>query len=194
MSNNEKANGIITEINAAHASGKRGTVGELSGYALKFDSPSVENGPFVEYISRNALANVDLTKVLALFEHDYSKVLGRVDAGTLKLNVDNVGLHFVLEIADTTFGKDVYNNVKVGNLKNMSFGFVVAKGGDTWKQGKKPVRIINEFAELKEISVVSVPAYDDTDVLVTRNFAGNPDDLYREKVKLYLDMSLNTIE
>lgn len=194
MRSNEKSSGIVSGIDVANASGKLGTVGQLSGYALKFDSPSIEKGPFIEYISRNALANVDLTKVLALFEHDYSKVLGRVDAGTLKLNVDSVGLHFVLEVPDTTIGNDVYNSVKVGNLKNMSFSFQLAKGGDEWRRGKKPTRIINKIAELTEISIVSVPAYDDTNVLVTRNFADDPDDLYREKVRLYLDVSLNTIE
>lgn len=76
----------------------------------------------------------------------------------------------------------------------MSFSFRLAKGGNEWRRGEKPTRIINKIAELTEISIVSVPAYDDTNVLVTRNFADDPDDLYREKVWLYLDVSLNTIE
>nr|WP_199867075.1 HK97 family phage prohead protease [Weissella cibaria] len=165
-------------------------VGQIAGYALKFDKPSVSRGPFIEYIRTGALNGVDLTEVLALFEHDYASLLGRVDAGTLSLHVEDVGLHFVLDVPDTTLGRDVYNNVKLGNLKGMSFGFVVAKGGDEWKQGEKPTRIINKIAELKEISVVSVPAYDDTSVQVTRSlsafFDAQNEHEYREKVRIYL--------
>lgn len=165
-------------------------VGQIAGYALKFDKPSVSRGPFIEYIRTGALNGVDLTEVLALFEHDYASLLGRVDASTLSLHADDVGLHFVLDVPDTTLGRDVYNNVKLGNLKGMSFGFVVAKGGDEWKQGEKPTRIINKIAELKEISVVSVPAYDDTSVQVTRSlsafFDAQNEHEYREKVRIYL--------
>ena len=69
-----------------------------------------------------------------------------MDAGTLKLNVDSVGLHFVLEVPDTTIGNDVYNSVKVRNLKNMSFSFRLAKGGNEWRRGEKPPRTINKIA------------------------------------------------
>lgn len=128
--------------------------------------------------------------MLALFEHNYASLLGRVDAGTLSLNVDDVGLHFVLDIPDTTLGRDVYNNVKLGNLKGMSFSFHLAKGGDEWKQGEKPIRIINKIKSLEEISVVSVPAYEDTSVQVTRSlnafFDEQNEQNYREKVRIYL--------
>ena len=165
-------------------------VGQIAGYALKFDKPSVSRGKFVEYICAGAFNGVDLTEVLALFEHNYASLLGRVDAGTLSLNVDDVGLHFVLDIPDTTLGRDVYNNVKLGNLKGMSFSFHLAKGGDEWKQGEKPIRIINKIKSLEEISVVSVPAYEDTSVQVTRSlnafFDEQNEQNYREKVRIYL--------
>ena len=123
--------------------------------------------------------------------HDYANVLGRVDAGTLKLSIDNIGLHFVLDMPDTTVGHDVYNNIKAGNLKGMSFGFVVADGGDSWKQGaSKPIRTINQLQTLGEISVVSKPAYDDTSINVTRSIKQFEDERtrkYKEKVRAYLD-------
>ena len=165
-------------------------VGQIAGYALKFGKPSISRGKFVEYIRAGAFNGVDLTEVLALFEHNYASLLGRVDAGTLSLNVDDVGLHFVLDIPDTTLGRDVYNNVKLGNLKGMSFSFHLAKGGDEWKQGEKPIRIINKIKSLEEISVVSVPAYKDTSVKVTRSlnafFDEQNEQNYREKVRIYL--------
>jgi HK97 family phage prohead protease len=69
----------------------------------------------------------------------------------------------------------------------MSFGFTVAKGGDVWKRDGKPVRVINKIDSLREISVVSVPAYDDTSVLVTRSLdaflLGEKEQIYRAKIK-----------
>jgi len=165
-------------------------IGQIAGYAIKFNTPSTAKAPFIEYISPSSLENVDLTQVLGLYNHDFANVLGRVEANTLKLTVDDVGLHFVLDMPDTTIGHDVYNNIKAGNLRGMSFGFIVAEGGDSWQQGsEKPIRIINQLDTLSEISVVSRPAYDDTSVQVTRSmdaFLLERTRNYKEKVKIYL--------
>ena len=183
--------GINSKLEIRDANKKAGFIGQIAGYAIVFNKPSVPNAPFIEYIAPTALNNVDLSDVLALYNHDYANVLGRVDAGTLKLSIDNVGLHFVLDMPDTTVGHDVYNNIKAGNLKGMSFGFSVADGGDSWKQGaSKPIRTINQLQTLGEISVVSKPAYDDTSINVTRSIKQFEDERtrkYKEKVRAYLD-------
>lgn len=166
------------------------SIGQISGYALKFNKPSTAIGAFIEYIDPNALNGVDLSKALALYDHNYANVLGRVDAETLDLTVDEVGLRFVIDLPNTTLGRDVYANVKAGNLKSMSFTFKIAKGGDTWKNGEKPIRIIKQVAIFEEISVVSVPAYEDTSVMVTRSLEhflfSQQDEQYFEKVRVFL--------
>ena len=72
---------------------------ELSGYALKFNTYSKPLGdvdsPFTEVIAPSALDGVDLSNVFMLNDHDFTQVLASTKAGTLKLDVDNVGLHFV---------------------------------------------------------------------------------------------------
>lgn len=90
--------GINSKLEIRDANKKAGFIGQIAGYAIVFNKPSVPNAPFIEYIAPTALDNVDLSDVLALYNHDYANVLGRVDAGTLKLSIDKVGLHFVLEI------------------------------------------------------------------------------------------------
>lgn len=150
--------------------GQGESIGQIAGYAIVWDTPST-NLPFVEVIQSGALDGVDLSKVLALYNHDFANVLGRVDAGTLKLNVDDHGLHFVLNIPDTTLGHDVYTQIKNGNLKGLSFRFTIANGGEQWKQiNGQPTRVISKITTMREISLVSVPAYDDTSVEVTRSF------------------------
>ncbi|MFZ2381576.1 MAG: HK97 family phage prohead protease, partial [Leuconostoc falkenbergense] len=47
----------------------------LSGYAILFNSPS-ENMGFIETVDPNALDDVDLSNVFALYNHDFNNVLG----------------------------------------------------------------------------------------------------------------------
>lgn len=159
------------------------SIGQIAGYAIVWDTPST-NLPFTEVIKAGALDGVDLSSVLALYNHDFANVLGRVDAGTLKLAVDYHGLHFVLDIPDTTLGHDVYTNIKNGNLKGLSFRFTIANGGEAWKNvNGQPTRVISKIATMREISLVSVPAYDDTSVEVTRSFKGFTEaQNYKDKV------------
>ena len=161
---------IPLDVGELRASQNDDSIGQIAGYAIVWDTPST-NLPFTEVIKAGALDGVDLSGVLALYNHDFANLLGRVDAGTLELDVDDHGLHFVLDIPDTTLGHDVYTNIKNGNLKGVSFRFTIANGGEQWKNvNGQPVRVISKIATMREISLVSVPAYDDTSVEVTRSF------------------------
>ena len=161
---------VPLNVGELRASQHDDSIGQIAGYAIVWDTPST-NLPFTEIIKAGALDGVDLSGVLALYNHDFANVLGRVDSGTLKLNIDNHGLHFVLDIPDTTLGHDVYTNIKNGNLKGVSFRFTIADGGEQWQQiNGRPTRVISKIATMREISLVSVPAYDDTSVEVTRSF------------------------
>lgn len=161
---------VELDIGELRASQDDNSIGQIAGTAIVFDRPST-NLPFTEIIAKGGLEGVDLSGVLALYNHDFANVLGRVDAGTLQLNVDDHGLHFVLDVPNTTLGHDVYTNIKNGNLKGLSFRFTIADGGEQWKQiNGQPTRIISKIATMREISLVSVPAYDDTSVEVTRSF------------------------
>lgn len=161
---------VPLDVGELRASQSDDSIGQIAGYAIVWNVKST-NLPFVEVIQSGALDGVDLSNVLALYNHDFANVLGRVDAGTLKLNVDDHGLHFVLDIPDTTLGHDIYTQIKNGNLKGVSFRFTIANGGEAWKQiNGQPTRVISKIATMREISIVSVPAYDDTSVEVTRSF------------------------
>lgn len=161
---------VPLDVGELRASQNDDSIGQIAGYAIVWDTPST-NLPFTEVIKVGALDGVNLSGVLALYNHDFANVLGRVDAGTLKLAVDDHGLHFVLDIPDTTLGHDVYTNIKNGNLKGVSFRFTIANGGEQWKNvNGQPTRVISKIATMREISLVSVPAYDDTSVEVTRSF------------------------
>jgi len=149
----------------ASADGKR-----LEGYAAVFDSPSEPIG-YTERIAPGAftrsLAAGD--EVLALVEHDPGRVLGRLSAGTLEIKQDKRGLWVSIDIPNTTDGNDVRELVRRGDLNSMSFAFVPHEDGSEWETDQRGGRNrLITSARLYDVSVVSVPAYSETEVSVRK--------------------------
>ena len=63
----------------------------IEGYAIIFNSMSDDLGGFREIVAPNALDGVDVSDVKCLINHDFSYVIGRTQAGTLELQVDEKG-------------------------------------------------------------------------------------------------------
>ena len=136
---------------------------KLAGYAAKFGTEA-RIADFVETIRTGAFRQSLQSgrDVLALVDHDTSRVLARTRSQTLKLSEDSAGLQFELSIPDTSAGRDVLALAERGDLGGMSFGFLVPKGGESWNGNKRMLTAI----DLREISVVSAwPAYDGTEVV-----------------------------
>ncbi|MCO7026836.1 phage major capsid protein [Tetragenococcus halophilus] len=140
----------------------------ISGYALKFDEPSKDLGGFVEVITPEALKEVDFSNCFLLYDHDYSKPLASVKNDTLKLEVDDIGLRFEATLNDTTYAKDVYENVSTGVVDSMSFGFEL--GIDSFDEDEEGTvtRSIKNIKNVPEVSVVTMPAYDSPNVQVNK--------------------------
>ncbi|WP_039072984.1 HK97 family phage prohead protease [Bacillus sp. MSP5.4] len=167
----------------------------ISGYALKFGTRSHNLGGFIEMIDKRALDQTDMSDVRALIDHDPSKILGRVSAGTLKLDVDDVGLRFDITLPNTQYANDLYENIRLGNISNCSFGFLLGKGGDSFTQDQEtglPLRSLRNISKLTDVSVVTYPAYEDTDVSIAKRnlkqFEQRNRNPEREKILLQLDL------
>lgn len=138
----------------------------VEGYALRFNTLSNDLGGFVETISPQALKDADLSDVRCLIDHDSSKVLGRTTSDTLKLKVDDTGLYFRCQLPDTSYSRDLYENIRLGNINQCSFGFILDEDGDTIEKRDDGLfkRTLNKIRSLFDVSVVTYPAYNDTDV------------------------------
>lgn len=142
----------------AAADGKSRTV---AGYAAVFNSPADIGGMWIEQIAPGAFAaSIASDDVLALAAHDSARILGRTSAGTLRLREDDRGLAVEIDLPDTTDGRDVAELVQRGDLKGMSFGFIVRK--DEWDETIEPPTRTISSVELIEVSAVGRPAYGDT--------------------------------
>ncbi|WP_390409492.1 phage major capsid protein [Lacticaseibacillus jixiensis] len=167
---NTNANLTVNETKPEDDTQQDQAAKHLSGYAVVFNSPSKDLGGFKEVIAPDAFNGVDLSDVYLVNNHDMSQVLASTKAGTLKLDVDEKGLHFEADLTETTTADDVYKNVEAGNLSAMSFSFISAEDGDEFSKDDdgQVIRTIKAVKSLFDVSTVAIPAYDDTNVAVAK--------------------------
>lgn len=150
------------------AASKEGIIGTLVGYAAVFNSESQDFGGWKEVIKPGAFTRSLKEKpdVRAFYQHDTSKVLGRRSVDTLRLQEDSKGLAVEIDLIDTQENRDVLANVKAGNLDSMSFGMIPKE--HTWDFNEErgyDLRILKDV-DLYEVSIVTWPAYEDTEIAV----------------------------
>ena len=107
-----------------------------------------------------------MSDVRALFNHNADQVLSRTSAGTLELSIDEEGLKFRSKIPNTTYGQDLKENLRNGNVNQCSFGFVLDEDGDEFTYDKEEgiyKRTLRSIKEIVDVSIVSYPAYRDTE-------------------------------
>lgn len=151
MNNTFERRAVTSEI---RTNGRR-----LEGYAAIFNTEARIGERFIETIAPNAFST-SLSAgndILALVDHNPSKMLARTRSGSLRLSEDSRGLSFDLDIPDTQAGRDILALASRGDLGGMSFGFNAID--DELIGNKRELRSV----ELIEISVVQAfPAYDGT--------------------------------
>lgn len=133
----------------------------LEGYAALFGVRTRIADRFDEEIRQGAFTGSLRSgqDVLALVDHEPSRLLARTRSKTLRLSQDSTGLAFDLDLPDTSEGRDVLALAERGDLGGMSFGFTVAPGGEARESGVRMLEAVN----LHEISIVKAwPAYDGT--------------------------------
>lgn len=140
----------------------------ISGYAAVFNSKTTISDWFTEEIEPGAFSrSIAENDIRGLFNHNWDKVLGRTKSGTLKLSEDEHGLKFEIELPNTSTARDLAESMERGDIDQCSFGFYPSE--ETWNYDVEPAhRVLNEV-ELFEISVVSIPAYDDTEASIIRS-------------------------
>lgn len=143
---------------------------QLVGLAAPFNSET-RIGGFTEVIAPGAFARTlaEGRDILALADHDETRVLGRTKSGTLELRETSKGLEFRLQLPDTSIGNDLRALAQRGDLGGVSFGFRAVK--EVWEGERRTLQDV----ELIEVSIVqSWPAYTDTTVaLRNRQQAGS---------------------
>jgi HK97 family phage prohead protease len=134
----------------------------IRGMAIPFNRDSADLGGFRERIDPGALKrSLEASDVVMLWQHDAAQPITRESTG-LKLEIRKSGVWFEADASDfTTRQRDLLER---GVVKSMSFGFV--SNEDSWEQERKPVRRTLLDIDLREISPVTWPAYNQTSVAI----------------------------
>lgn len=161
----------VTDLKVVKRDDNGTQVKQIQGYAITFNTLSVDLGGFIETITPTALDGVDLSDVKLIYAHENNALLARASAGNLTTQVDDTGLFFSADLADTTLANDVYEDINVGNLKGMSFGFTIPDGGDTWERQTDGTLLhtVNQVGEVLELTITAYPAYQATSVELKRS-------------------------
>lgn len=144
--------------------GTQATIAE--GYASVFNSRTNIGGWYEEEIAPGAFKeSISQGKdVRCLFNHNWDYVLGRTKSKTLVLEEDSKGLKFEVTLPNTTFANNLKESMARGDINQCSFGFMVTGQEEDYTQDIPLIRVTN--VDLWEVSIVPLPAYEDTEASV----------------------------
>lgn len=136
----------------------------LEGYFIRFNERTELQKGIYETIAPTAVERSLKEDIVCLFNHDSAIVLGRVSNDTLKLKADDKGLYGVVEINENDQeALDIYHRVARGDINACSFGFI-PKEEEVRNLDDGGVEFIVKDADVKEVSIVTFPAYPTTQI------------------------------
>lgn len=142
----------------------------ITGRPIVYDTRT-DIGCYDELIERGALDRTDLTDVRFLVNHDFSRIplaRSRRNNGnsTMFLSVDDQGMNIrvTLDTENNAEARALYSAVQRGDISGMSFCFSVSD--EEWDDldSDHPTRRIKAISSVVEVSAVTFPAYDSTDI------------------------------
>ena len=143
----------------------------VEGYASTFEPyklMEIDGLDYNEQIDEHAFDETDMTDVVYRIDHE-GKVFARSSAGTIKLDIDEHGLHQVTDLSKTKAGREHFEEIKAGLYPQMSFAFTVAE--DHYDADTR-TRIVDKVAKIFDISSVAFPANNTTELHVRDYFNG----------------------
>jgi HK97 family phage prohead protease len=147
----------------------------VSGIAARYNSPTrigAARGAFIERIARGAFSRaIDAKQDTAfLINHDVNRLMARVSSGTLRLRDGEEGLEFEADLPDTEDARNAYAAIQRGDMHQCSFRWTGQD--DDWdmiedpddRSAKIPRRTLRDIKNLEDVSAVTFPAYQNTEV------------------------------
>lgn len=164
----------------------------VSGYSTMFNQPFVlyrdkwdgQEIEVREQVDSHAFDEADMSDVIFNLNHE-GRVFARLSNNTLKLNIEEKGLHVDAYLGGTEEGRKIHEEIEGGYLTKMSYRFSVED--DKWEEfteGDKRVylRTITKIRKLYDVSVVSIPADDHTSISARSVFDGVLEKLQAERL------------
>lgn len=172
-SNREYRNMAMTAIEQTDNEQEQDNKMIVRGYATTFNEPYTlfrdEDLQFDEVVDADAFANTDMSDVILQYDHS-GRVFARQSNNTLTVTPDERGLLIEADLGGTELGRQLYEEIRGGYTNKMSFGFTVDDEDideSEDEEGRLLVtRTIKSIRKLYDVSAVSIPANDATEISV----------------------------
>lgn len=142
----------------------------VRGYASTFNEPYVlwDGGDWElrEQVSPEAFDGADMSDVIFQYDHQ-GMVFARVSNKSLSLKTDDHGLYVEADLSLTEDSRKLYDAIDKGLVEKMSFGFTVDEDEELRTTENDKVvylRTIKRIGKLYDVSAVSLPANDGTEI------------------------------
>ena len=142
----------------------------ITGRPIVYNSKT-DLGYFDEIIEAGALDKTDLKDVRFLVNHNTDMIpLARSrnnnENSTMQLEVDNdgMGIRVDLDTENNSDSRNLFSAIERGDITGMSFMFTIDK--EEWEnlETDHPTRHILEIGQVFEVSAVTFPAYEATEI------------------------------
>ena len=161
----------IKEIRVAETVEGEEKTYKVRGYATTYNEPYTlyadEDIEIREQVAPTAFEGADMSDVIMQYNHE-GRVFARTRNNTLSLESDEHGLLINADLGGTEIGRQLYEEIDGGYTDRMSFGFTVEADEveEKREKGKQTVylRTITKIGKLFDVSAVSIPANDGTEI------------------------------
>ena len=143
----------------------------VEGYATTFNMPyelmRAKDVIVNEQVDPHAFDGTDMSDTIMQYDHE-GRVFARVKNGTLRLDPDEHGLKVTADLGGTEIGRQLFEEISGGYTNKMSFGVTVTGEKKTREKDENGntviLRTITKVGRLFDVSAVSLPANDATEI------------------------------
>ena len=136
----------------------------VEGIPIVFDTPTVmfENDgvKYYEIIQRGALDDADMSDVVLNVDH-MGKPCAKTKNGTLELTVRDADVFMRANLSKNASGRELKEDITNGFFDKMSFAMTI---DDETYDKENRTRVITKIKRLYDVSAVTIPAYNQTEI------------------------------
>lgn len=151
----------------------------VEGYAAKYEPYVLYNdndGPIYEEFKRGCFEGTDMSDVIMQFDHS-GKVFARNSSGTLIVEPDEIGLFMAADLSKSEAARNMYEEISNRLITKMSWGFI--PGEYHYDEARRTI-VHTWIKKIFDVSAVSIPANDNTNIQARSFVDGVIDELTKE--------------
>lgn len=136
----------------------------VEGHATTFNTPyelyRIDDVVYYEQVDRNAFVGADCSDVIFQYNHE-GRVFARLSNDTLYIAPTDEGLLVCADLGKTSEARKMYEDIASGMVTKMSWAFTVKE--ESYDR-ETHTRTILKVDKIYDVSAVSIPANDGTDI------------------------------